>query len=297
MEKLGGAVDKVSSVLIPIAAEAFTILIDVFTEVWGAVEPIVTALVAELTPAFKTVIAFTQGTVIPVLKTIASVYFPLVGTAISVLIGAVKIFVSAVSTYFNAVGAVIGAVVRTAVGIIQNLQRGIQNAAGVIKTAIGIVGTVFDNLGKGIATVINGIKSAVNGVVSFFSGLGSRIASATRGMWDGIFKAFKSVINMVIRGWNSIKFTLPKVDIPFVGTFGGFTVGTPDIPYLHSGGIVPGRRGDNVPAILQAGERVVPMSKARESTPGITINIESFIGSDRDIDRFADRVAMRLRIA
>jgi hypothetical protein len=33
------------------------------------------------------------------------------------------------------------------------------------------------------------------------------------------------------------------------------------------------------------------------AAPTIVINIDSFIGSDRDIDRFADRVAMRLRIA
>jgi hypothetical protein len=45
--------------------------------------------------------------------------------------------------------------------------------------------------------------------------------------------------------------------------------------------------------MLQAGETVLPRGQGAGTT--INVFIESFIGSDRDIDRFTDRVAFRLR--
>ncbi len=45
--------------------------------------------------------------------------------------------------------------------------------------------------------------------------------------------------------------------------------------------------------MAQAGERVIPTGETGGQV--ININIASFIGSDRDIDRFSDRLAFRLR--
>jgi hypothetical protein len=61
----------------------------------------------------------------------------------------------------------------------------------------------------------------------------------------------------VIRAWNSLEFKVPSVDVGPVH-FGGQTIGVPDVPTLHSGGIVPGRRGEEVLTLLEAGERVIP---------------------------------------
>lgn len=76
-------------------------------------------------------------------------------------------------------------------------------------------------------------------IVRFFKELPGKIASAAKGMWDGIKDAFKDVINWIIRGWNSLEFRIPGFDPPGPGPrFKGFTIGVPDIPELHTGGTV-----------------------------------------------------------
>jgi hypothetical protein len=63
---------------------------------------------------------------------------------------------------------------------------------------------------------------------------------------------------------------------------------------FHDGGIVPGPYGSDQLIMAQAGERIVPTGQAAAGQT-IIVNIASFIGSDRDIDRFTDRIAFRLR--
>lgn len=106
-------------------------------------------------------------------------------------------------------------------------------------------------------------------VVSFFSKLPGRVARATVGLFDGIKDAFRSSINWVIGKWNGLSFSIPGVNthIPGVGTVGGFTLGTPNIPYLAKGGDI--RRGglavvgDAGPELLSLprGAAVAPLSR------------------------------------
>ena len=52
-----------------------------------------------------------------------------------------------------------------------------------------------------------------------------------------------------------------------VGRVGGGTIGLPDLPEFHMGGVVPGRPGQEVPILALAGERVLP--------PGVDVaNVE-----------------------
>lgn len=97
-----------------------------------------------------------------------------------------------------------------------------------------------------------------NAVIGFLTGIPGRISAAVHGMFDGIKDAFRAAINWVIDHWNGLEFTLPSVDthIPGVGKIGGWTLGTPDIPRLHGGGVVPGSIGTEVPILALAGERV-----------------------------------------
>jgi hypothetical protein len=97
-------------------------------------------------------------------------------------------------------------------------------------------------------------------IVTFVKGLPSRIASAAKGMWDGITGAFKSAINSIIRGWNKIEFKVPGFKIGPIG-YKGFTLGLPDIPELAAGGVVPATPGGTLARIAEAGrpERVEPL--------------------------------------
>lgn len=84
------------------------------------------------------------------------------------------------------------------------------------------------------------IHNKWSGFINFFTSMPGKIKGIASGMWDGIWNAFKNTINLLIRGWNTLRFGVPRIDthIPGVGVVGGFSFGVPQIPYLAAGGTV-----------------------------------------------------------
>lgn len=102
-----------------------------------------------------------------------------------------------------------------------------------------------------------GVLGKLHGMVETITGLGSKITSAASGMWDGIGSSFKGVINRMIGWWNNLSFS---VDIPdkIPGLPDSFSITTPNIPYLASGGIVT---RPTLAVIGEAGpEAVIPLN-------------------------------------
>jgi phage-related protein len=134
-------------------------------------------------------------------------------------------------------------------------------------------------------------------IVGAIKAMPQMISSAASGMWDGIKNAFKSAINWIIGKWNGLQFKLPSVDthIPGVGTVGGFTLGTPDIPRLAKGGIV------NRPTLALIGEAgpeaVVPLSRGTGGSRGGDVHI-TFTGLVTDpvaTGREIEKILTKLR--
>jgi len=171
---------------------------------------------------------------------------------------------------------------------LKGVWEAVSGAAGKMREAIGKtwdglikwLGGIPGRIGSALSGIWNGIKSGLSaaigwvseqvaGLVSWASGIPGRIGSAVSGAFDGIKDAFRSAINWIIDKWNNLSFSIPGVDthIPGVGTVGGFTIGTPNIPTFHSGGIMPGAPGTEGLALLQAGERITPAGRGG----GVTI--------------------------
>lgn len=113
----------------------------------------------------------------------------------------------------------------------------------------------------------------VNGILGWFTGLPGMITELASGMFDGIWQAFKSAINLIIDAWNGLEFTIPKAEA-FGVSIGGGTIGVPDIPRLHQGGRVPGGPGDEHLYLLEGGETVRTREQEADlrSGGGITVN-------------------------
>lgn len=107
------------------------------------------------------------------------------------------------------------------------------------------------------------IVEKFNALVGFITGLPGRIRAAAAGMWDGVKSAFRSAINWIIGRWNGLEFTVPGFSA-FGQSFGGFTIGVPDIPYLDVGGTIT-RTGL---AVVHKGETVTPAATAPLSGGG-----------------------------
>lgn len=135
----------------------------------------------------------------------------------------------------------------------------------------------------GASAAYQWVVNKVGALVSFVTGLPGRLAAAGRGMWDWIGATFRSAINWVIARWNGLQFRIPPVSIPGIGqVWGGMALGTPDLPYLDTGGDI---RSDGL-AFVHAGERVMPAAQVSQlpSTPGgqrtVALDIR---GGDREI--------------
>lgn len=104
-----------------------------------------------------------------------------------------------------------------------------------------------------------GIKTVAMGVWNWLKDLPGRIGSVFVKVAEFIGRPFRAAFNMVANAWNNtvgrLRFTVPG----WVPGIGGNTIAAPTLPTFkfHTGGRVPGAPGQEVMAILQAGERVV----------------------------------------
>jgi hypothetical protein len=132
------------------------------------------------------------------------------------------------------------------------------------------LGDAFEGIGKIVDRVFKvvpaAIKTAINAVI---------------GTVNGIIRAINSI---------SIHVSIPN---PLGGEFrldwNGVNLGY--IPYLHTGGVVPGMPGTNVLAMLQAGERVTPAGDGA----GVTVVVNGNIYGVSGLDELVGLLAIRLR--
>lgn len=164
----------------------------------------------------------------------------------------------------------------------------------IATTAVGWVIDKLQALWDKAVAVKDGIVTAFDAVVGFIGGLGDRISNAASGMWDGIKSSFRSAINSIIGWWNNLSFSMPGIDVPLGPDIPGFTVSTPNIPYLAAGGLVKGGRGGTLAMIGEgrSDELVVPLDRAaRNGLGGHTFNIYASPGTNaRDLGRELQRL-------
>jgi hypothetical protein len=223
-------------------------------DLWKEIQPLIDTVAKELSPIFSALATFFQKTLAPVIKTLVGVHLKALGAVLGVV--------------FDWVGKLVDFA-------LPPLRAAFEFIA---KHVIPPIAKGFEQLWKGAETV------------------GRIFGEVSRGVkraWDSILGAIKSVINTIIRGWNSLKFSVPSVDLGPLGKIGGFTIGTPNIPYMHKGGIVPGPRGSDQLAILQAGETVLPMRSSGGKE--VHIHIGNFVGTGPAIDELAAQIAYRMR--
>lgn len=143
----------------------------------------------------------------------------------------------------------------------QEMTDNIGTKMGDIKTDIS---TKWGEIKADTFTKVEDLKTGVNNT---FKNLGILVFDT----WNGIKTSIKESINGIIGNINSfisfvnnIKINVPSVDIPLVGTVGGYSIGMPQIPsipMLAEGGITNGPMqaiiGDN----KSGREAVIPIEK------------------------------------
>ena len=147
-----------------------------------------------------------------------------------------------------------------------------------------------------IDTFVEGIRTSLvttfTEIKTFFTNVFESIYSTITGTMQRAVNYVITGINKVINAWNGISFTIPTVTVPFVGTFGGQTVGTNDItpisPLEAAGAEGAVVRRPTIALIGEAGpEALVPLNRTRGNAPlsdlrggNIIINVNAGMGTD-----------------
>jgi hypothetical protein len=143
--------------------------------------------------------------------------------------------------------------------------------SGFVHVAHGI-GMVIDwisfwidafNLAKDAATgTVNWVGDKIDWVVSKANGLKKRMSFS--GLFDGMKGALKSAVNWVIGKWNGLEFGVPRISIPGVGSFGGGSIGVPNIPLLAKGGNI---LREGLAVVGDAGPELVRLGRGAQVQP------------------------------
>lgn len=161
----------------------------------------------------------------------------------------------------NPIGLIIIGIAALAAGIIwvATKTRFFQTVWGGVWGFLKAIGHWFAGPFKDF--FVNGWNEVVrrfgNGVAAVKSMVG-KIKSVFGKVKDFITAPFRAAFNFVADAWNNtvgkLRWNVPK----WVPKIGGNSIGAPQLPHFHRGGVVPGSPGAEVLAVLQAGETVTP---------------------------------------
>lgn len=277
------------------------------------------ALALQVWPSIKAAIE----AIFPVVKTLVEVYFAWISTYIGAIWTVASTVFGAIKAIIVTVGPVIAALVTGAMATAREawaLLGSVGAAAWTgIKTAIGFVAAPIITLVTGAMKTgreawallgsvgegaWNGIKGAWNEAVGWFGTLKTNLGKKFEGMWDGIKTAFKSAINGIIGAWNGLEFSIPAVKVAGKTVWDGASIGTPNIPYLATGGNVQRAGaaivGEAGPELLQLprGARVTPLSgEQRAAGAGSVTVVQHFHVKNpvEELDAFMRRAAWNAR--
>jgi hypothetical protein len=234
------------------------------------------------------VVAKVSGVVLPILADAFSTVVDVLGEVWS----AIQPVVEAVAKQLEPVFKAVGPVAQAIFGAIGSAIKALQPVFKVVFDVIGAYIGVWVKVLSAAFGVVSRVVSAIGPVFSAIAGVVGKV-------FGGIVSTVKGAFNMVIGAINAIIGAINSIQIHFGGGPGG--IGKFDwdgfnikkLPYLHQGGIVPGIPGSDVPAILQAGETVLPAGRGS----GVTVYIYGNVYGSGGIDELSDQIALRLRLA
>lgn len=226
-----------------------------------------------LLPAINLVIEIVQVAVPVIVAIIEGI-----ATGVSLVVDAVK---WAIENVFLPAWDVASTAVSVAWDLISPIVDAIATGVGLAIAAVDwAITNVFKPAFEGVVTIVQGVYDLVSPIIEEIGDLFSGMADIATGAFEGVVDALKAAWNGIANVWNDTVGAI-SIEVPgWVPGVGGKGFSMPDLPVLHSGGIVPGYAGEDVPIIAQAGEGVFTKDQMAALGRGRGVHIENLNVSD-----------------
>lgn len=150
---------------------------------------------------------------------------------------------------------------------------------------------IWDKIGDPVKAAWDWIKKMSGKVLDWFLDIPSMTKKAFSKLTDIITWPYRTAFNTIADAWNAtigkLSWTVPD----WIPKIGGMTISAPKLPKFHQGGVVPGAPGQEMLAVLQAGERVTPAGRSG----GATV-LEVHSGGSRLDDVLVEVLARAVRV-
>ena len=278
-DELGPVILSVLQELLPVIIQVVSEVLPVLVEIIQKLTPILSMLMEFLSPILDLVLQLVE----PLLELVMQILTPILDLITSLLGPILELISNVLEPIFGIIQALlepltslIGACLEPLcellnillIPLVDLLDLILPPLTGLIekffKWASPYLETFFEWLGDALTDLMGWIGEG--GLTSAFRSFGDFFKS----LWDGIVSAFKTAINWIIKGINTLIGGLNKITPPaWLTELTGVTgVHIPTIPYLANGGdieeagrVLVGERGPEI-LDLPRGARVTPLDQA-----------------------------------
>jgi tape measure domain-containing protein len=240
-------------------------------------EPIIANFVDVITAALGAITAFIDNVFMPFWRLFGDDFVMVVGAwligttvAINGLLDVLEglldfianVFRGDMSAAFDGLAHAIGGSVDLILGTLLSL---LAPAIGLLHSMEDLVieplKTAFGGIWTSLTDLYDDVTGWIEDFLSAFTGLVDRMPSFS-GLFNGIRDAFRSAVNFIIDAWNGLEFSIPGFDPPGPGpSWGGVTIGTPNIDRLATGGVI------THPMVALVGDQPMPMTNPEIVSP------------------------------
>lgn len=274
---LGALLSPIGLIVLAIAALAaawatnFMGIRDITTNVFGAIQGIIEAVLGVVVPFVTHMLGIVTGWVQdnwPLIQKTIDTVMNAIQWVIENTLGAIAAFwqdhgnriMAFVQTMWTIISTVVETAIRNVLDILKVIMQLITGDwEGAWETIKGILGRTWEAIQTIVGAAIGFVweqllKPVLETIQTAWENAWDAVGTTFSNAWNGIVDTAKSAVNAVIGfindligKWNAIELSIPgfNVDLPGGGSvgWGGITIGTPDlplIPTLDAGGIITG---------------------------------------------------------
>lgn len=125
-----------------------------------------------------------------------------------------------------------------------------------LKLIFQAVGNAVERARDRVSNAFETVQDVGGNVLQWFKDLPGNMRSALSSLGNMITSPFRSAFNFISDAWNNTVGQLSWSVPSWVPAIGGNSLSAPTLPKFHSGGVVPGRVGEERLIVAQAGETV-----------------------------------------